>query len=148
MARVSKKEQIKFLKKWSAALRSGKYQQTNDMLARFDEDTGTGAYCCLGVATCVSGDRPVNKDDMDRAECGVSAHSFSELNNVPNRRFPNTRKFLRDNGEELLRQYFGTVRDVNFQVVTFIGMNDTLASTFDEIADIVDILVMEMQGAN
>jgi hypothetical protein len=145
MPRVSKKEQIKFLKKWSAALRSGKFKQTTSTLGEFDEAFGP-SYCCLGVATCVSGDRPISTRDMDGVDFGESKYEFTDLLDVPKGRFPLTCNFLPVNGEELLNKYFG--EDPHLPMSSFIKMNDQLGATFDEIADIVDILVMEMQGVN
>jgi len=119
MARVSKKEQIKFLKKWSAALRSGTYRQAEGRLRRGD------SYCCLGVATCISGDTPVQKDE---------AHGT-----IHNGRFPETHAFLGGSGISLLDAYLPGV-----QLVSFPTMNDDYKMSFDEIADIVDIIVWEM----
>lgn len=42
-------QQIRNIKRWVRALRSGKYEQTKGALCKWSPD-GTEAYCCLGVA--------------------------------------------------------------------------------------------------
>jgi hypothetical protein len=45
---------ISFKKKWIKALRSGDYKQGKEALIRRNEDKVL-EYCCLGLATCISG---------------------------------------------------------------------------------------------
>lgn len=54
-------KQAQFLREWAFALRSGKYQQTKEVLKRVnciedeDGDLTQPGYCCLGVACEVAG---------------------------------------------------------------------------------------------
>jgi O-succinylbenzoate synthase len=51
---------VKFKEKWVAALRSGKYKQTEGHLYDLDND----GFCCIGVAANICG---VSKDKLNNA---------------------------------------------------------------------------------
>lgn len=114
------KQTIKFLKKWSAALRSGTYTQGEGKLR------SGNSFCCLGVATCVSGDDPVQRDD----DQGLLSAG----------RFPKTHALLGSSGLHIIDIYLPSI-----MMTSFPTMNDDYKMSFDEIADIIDIIVWEME---
>jgi hypothetical protein len=116
----TKRQTITFLKKWSAELRSGTYQQGEGQLRNGN------SYCCLGVATCVSGDTPVQRTDDE----GLIIIT----------RFPKTHAFLGSSGVSIIDTYLPSIHMVSFPT-----LNDDFKMSFDEIADIIDIIVWEMQ---
>ena len=132
------KQQIAFLRKWSAALRSGMYRQARGKMflkPRKQAKEQAIGYCCLGVALdmvdCIT---PEEIKTTIKKDIGM----LSEMWAVSKTRFK-APSLLPGNGTDLLRKYV----DHN-DSITFISMNDDLKMSFDEIADVVDILVLEM----
>lgn len=71
-------EQIRNIKRWVRALRSGKYSQTKGALCKWSPD-GVEAYCCLGVAAneLLPGEwiRPTYIDEGEEFDWEFTHHS-------------------------------------------------------------------------
>lgn len=121
-------------KKWSKALRSGKYEQTREVLKR-----GQG-YCCLGVLLeetpefefidgyWSTSDPNVIKHYRDEKDVG----DFEEINKliVEDEEYP-----------DWLRSWFGMEEQEHRK---FIKLNDDKCLTFPEIADVVEHIYLNV----
>jgi len=112
--------------KWSAVLRSAKYMQGKGTLYNIISDT----YCCLGVLQkefCGTTNRKLN----GRFALFESGMEFlGTVRNNPNV-FNRTASFLNDGPPGYIIYSDG---------------DDKAPLTFDEIADLLDIAVMEREG--
>ena len=109
------KRNIKLLKAWVAALRSGKYHQAQ--MALCNVRGNQTFHCCLGVACRVMSKNGVKID--------VGHNEFDELT---------------FNGEaneltEELREKLGITAE---EQQTLVGMNDDEGSSFRDIADFIE----------
>lgn len=99
-------------KKWVAALRSGKYEQTNSQLMK------DGKYCCLGVACEVAMEEgSIGHYDGGRGSLPETVRIWLQLDTDSGRYIsnltPNTTWYL-------------------------VNDNDSLGKSFSEIADIIE----------
>ena len=100
--------------KWTAALRSGKYQQSTKGFLQ--DETG---YCCLGVACDVF--IPKNKIEKDRNGMMIGAFTVNQ---------PHCPDWLR-----------GLNVDFNIKSGRSLSnLNNGLDFTFDEIADLIELV--------
>jgi hypothetical protein len=60
---------------WIAALRSGKYAQTREVLCRLDEKGEPVGYCCLGVACEVAREHGITSPSASRPRATTRARS-------------------------------------------------------------------------
>ena len=112
-------------KKWVAALRCGKYQQTTGYLARKALEEEAYSYCCLGVACEVY----INEGNM------IAVYERIQEN------------------QNAYKQYGGSVGDLPREVADWLGLqatsgewangdlafcNDTKGLRFTQIADIIE----------
>ena len=97
---------------WTAALRSGQYNQGLGHLM-----TKQGTYCCLGVA-CAVAKEGLTREETLRLGTGVGDRHISDI--VPG-----------------ILQTLDIDEDI---INTCIEMNDTERKTFAEIADYIDAL--------
>lgn len=95
----------KMARKWSKALRSGKYKQGKHELYTPSKDS----YCCLGVLCRINGE---NEEVMEQTGLSLAG---------------------------ILRKY-GMSGHIESTLMT---MNDDNESTFEEIADVIDIIIAE-----
>lgn len=110
-------------KKWVAALRSGEYKQTTEVLYNKTED----AYCCLGVACMVYEQETGNMLTKDlEVEQG-----FDESL----RAFPEVQEWLGLNGEE---GYFNQIERGKRYAKTLTTLNDSEGYSFEDIADVIE----------
>lgn len=135
---TSTPEQREWQDKWIAALRSGKYKQTNSVLVvEYGDDHK--AYCCLGVAVEIAKD--VTGEDLGlRKAIGFSGTALSgwkvrELfgfispsgdfsEGVPNPNFDHATADEDDEPDE--------------NVNSFVEANDEANLTFEQIADLAE----------
>jgi len=126
-------EQEKLIRKWIAALRSGKYKQTHEALC-VENASGQKAYCCLGVLCEVSElgrfVRGMFKYDLSRLAYKVdSSESLNYSTNylVEAEEFsPLTREIVIEEGRyDTLERYLA-------------WLNDDQLWTFEQIADYVE----------
>lgn len=129
-------EQFEHVRKWIAALRSGRYQQGRNALRR---RTGEGvAYCCLGVACdlydstkwdnevyCLGSDYVMLPPEAVRAFFGLKAASghFTFVSDKP----VDPSKFVY---EPLIGPVWGTSLD---------RLNDSAELSFEQIADVIEM---------
>lgn len=105
------------IKKWTDALRSGKYKQGIGALKRVED--GEICHCCLGVAC------EVFKDELNLKEIEGDLFSFDgERFGLP-----------RIVSNHLEFNYLVGTPNSTFSIVT---LNDSGIFTFEEIADIID----------
>lgn len=67
----------KFKKKWVAALRSGKYKQTQGALRKAFGPGESGGYCCLGVACDL-----INPKGWGNQDYGASGINYTPLDSL------------------------------------------------------------------
>ena len=111
------KNQLKLLRQWAKALRSGKYTQTQETLCRVGDDK-TRSFCCLGVL-CDMVDTKRWKEDPF-----VENLSWSGLTGLPPH---STLKRFGLSGAEAGQ---------------FVNLNDDHSATFEEIAEVIDWIVL------
>lgn len=74
-------QQVRNIKRWVKALRSGAYKQANGALCQWSPD-GTEAYCCLGVAAneLLPGEwiRPTYIDEDEEFDWAFTHHSSDD----------------------------------------------------------------------
>jgi hypothetical protein len=100
-----------FAKEWVKALRSGKYEQTKNVLYNADRN----AFCCLGVACDISGLPPEKWHGSDYT---VLPQEVREKLN--------------------LSSNYGRFRFDGANYMSLVKCNDSLGYSFDQIADIIE----------
>lgn len=106
------KQEMAGLKKWVAALRSGKYEQG---VARLQSDTG---FCCLGVAC----KELIAKPNLD-SDGKLVGHYLNRQDDAP--------KWL----VKLVRDFSD-----KFELTDLPLLNDSRSHNFDEIADLLELI--------
>ncbi len=113
------KEDIEQIKIWIAALRSGEYNQTTQMLHNAE------GYCCLGVACKLFIENPrIDSSGF----IGGSTPQYQT--NAP--------QWLDEISEIFSDATVGKEIDDFSRVVSIINLNDKYRFTFEEIADLVE----------
>lgn len=119
---------IKALKQWRDDLRSGRYQQEQGSWGSRDKDT----YCCLSVLAC-------NQLDLDPRPYSGEGSTISVVHNLNSKL--SVCLLGADAHEYSVPKIFGQM---------FSELNDgtstdfeDLKLTFDEIADLIDIAILE-----
>ena len=114
--------------KWVAALRSGEFEQTREVLVVKDDD-GKKSYCCLGVACALAIREGIEEDFPDE----VYEDWDQELP-------PSIRDWLglQSNSGRLAKEIAGQEH--------LIGLNDKANFTFTQIADVIESGKLRMQG--
>ncbi len=117
------------VRKWIETLRSGKYEQGRGRL-RYSFDN-TMRYCCLGVL------------------CDINLPANAEWIEKPNPLSP------LDTAYSLFGEYFTTPPEIEENIgkiqthfmdwsgLSLIGLNDVEGATFDEIADMLDLWLLD-----
>jgi hypothetical protein len=141
------------VRRWTAALRSGEYEQTTSMLAIQDGDSV--AYCCMGVGCVVAGPDEVPHETITypSAVYGFTdtvKHSFGDgsCEELPPTEFhawlgiegemDNDDVYI-DWPEEYVRLSEGSPRGgLSRAVMSCANMNDSFNLTFEQIADMID----------
>lgn len=101
--------------KWTAALRSGEFEQTTGILQGFSEnDLTKKAFCCLGVL------------------CKIAYPNIGNVNNITidNNTEPGS-------GSMGYKKIDGLVGSADL-VDTLVNLNDSMRKSFTEIADYID----------
>lgn len=113
-----------YVKKWIAALRSGKYIQGMGYLATRETSTDSFCYCCLGVAC------EIMKEDFDLVVSQQDTYKSYDgaMTSLPN---------------DILCALRLRTRDGNFigkdgKGDCLINLNDGECMTFAEIADVIE----------
>ena len=156
MSKYSKEEQAANRGKWTAALRSGEYQQARHQLRReiesLADDTVAIGFCCLGVACEVAVKEGVVRREQSfygsvsgiheycvRAVSG-DIHSDSSSTALPQAVVDWLGLSGRDGDltERVEYKHPGHECDEEHTTGTLIGLNDDAGYTFEQIADLVD----------
>jgi hypothetical protein len=120
--------------KWRDELRSGKYKQGNGRLKKKNN-----TYCCLGVlveGVCKM-EAASSRGDHYQYSCGVAG-----LDRVTK----NSLGFSGDHPSNVM--FFPYPSDNIYAVYGYTAweLNDALHATFDEIADLLDIAILEHEA--
>lgn len=144
-----KKTGVYGLRKWINALKSGKFKQGNDLLY----NNGTDCYCCIGVYETVV--HNISKDVLIDDEEQVFLPKFYGPSGSLKTPFMNQADcclFSRDSSERTGRLpdnagYLLYGDDENSYPLGSYNLaffNDSLGLTFDEIADLLDLLFFDV----
>ena len=106
--------------KWVAALRSGEFEQTQEVLVLEDDD-GKKSYCCLGVACVLAIREGIAEDFPDE-----------EYEDWDQELPPSIRDWLG------LQSGSGRLAEDVAEQEHLIGLNDKANLTFTEIADVIE----------
>lgn len=127
----TKEQQAENRRKWVAALRSGEFQQTRNVLRNED------GYCCLGVAAELA------------AREGVAVRTAPDerdgnwlYNDDPTRLAPKLRHWLGINSPR------GVLRTPIYDghIVSLDGLNDICGFSFEQIADVIESDGVALEG--
>jgi hypothetical protein len=113
------------IKKWISALRSGKFQQTQGVLQ--DRD----GYCCLGVACQIFSP----KHQLERNGQYLRGSMPSDQRHAPT--------WLKRVANDFARATKIVHEDGDNEVTGLIDMNDEENFSFDEIADMLQLVYVE-----
>lgn len=111
-----------FGNKWLEALRSGKYEQTSEVLMAINEDNNNKSYCCLGVACEIAGHSRLLKREghVGYPHMITSKSGRNNLRNVPKElkdkdsELPNIVANLNDEGKSFKQIALWIERNVTF----------------------------------
>lgn len=145
MSKYSKEEQAANRGKWTAALRSGEYQQARHQLRReiesLADDTVAIGFCCLGVACEVAvKEGVVRREQSFYGSVSGDIHSDSSSTALPQAVVDWLGLSGRDGDltERVEYKHPGHECDEEHTTGTLIGLNDDAGYTFEQIADLVD----------
>jgi hypothetical protein len=116
----------KLAKNWAEALESGKYKQTDSVLAI--KDSGRTTYCCLGVLCRVAQKMPEFKRFKGLLEKSVKSEDTSSLTEIDISPAPGRRNY---------RSFRNEIGMSSAQEKKFISLNDDKNASFKEIAKVV-----------
>ena len=123
---------VKNIKLWIAALRSGKYRQGQSFLTQKDPDSGKIKHCCLGIATLChirTCPKDVKYEKFFTEDCHMSGTNVRYYYNVKDKNDPETAVLL-----DITREWLGITNDLEQELI---NMNDD-GKTFREIADYLE----------